>query len=40
MTKPRYLWLVGPNTVEPAGHVFRVASNGYRATSRGSWPVP
>jgi hypothetical protein len=22
--RPRYLWLVGPNTIEPAGHVFRL----------------
>jgi hypothetical protein len=26
--KPRFLWLVGPNTVEPARHVFRVATKG------------
>jgi hypothetical protein len=26
VVKPRFLWLVGPNTVEPAGHVFRVAT--------------
>ena len=32
MVKPRYLWLVGPNTVEPAGHVFRVARSGDGAT--------
>jgi hypothetical protein len=32
MMTPRFLWLVGPNTVEPAGHVFRVASRGDSAT--------
>jgi hypothetical protein len=24
IVRPRFLWLVGPNTVAPAGHVFRV----------------
>lgn len=32
VTKPRFLWLVGPNTVEPAGHVFRVAPKGHHTT--------
>jgi hypothetical protein len=29
---PRYLWLVGPNTIDPACHVFRVRVDGDDAT--------
>ena len=40
MVKPRFLWLVGPNTVEPAGHVFRVARRGDSATFARCAAVP
>lgn len=29
---PRYFWLVGPGTVDPARHVFRVTTDGQAAT--------
>jgi hypothetical protein len=32
--EPRYLWLVGPNTVAPEAHVFRVRGNGKRGLER------
>jgi hypothetical protein len=28
VVRPRFLWLVGPNSIEPAAHVFRVTAAG------------
>lgn len=37
---PRFLWLVGPNTVEPVNHVYRVKVAGDDATFRRVDAVP